>query len=59
VTNFLTEAVIYLTAAVVCVPIAKRLGMGSVLGFLAAGIVIGQFLLGFIGEESQDIMHFA
>ena len=58
-TDFLTEAVIYLTAAVVCVPIAKRLGMGSVLGFLAAGILIGPFLLGFIGEESQDIMHFA
>ncbi len=42
-----------------CVPIAKKVGMGSVLGYLTAGIVIGPFLLGFIGEEGKDIMHFA
>jgi CPA2 family monovalent cation:H+ antiporter-2 len=58
-TEFLIDAVVYLSAAVVCVPIAKRLGMGSVLGFLAAGMLIGPFMLGFVGEESQDIMHFA
>jgi len=57
--SFLLQAVVYLSAAVVCVPIAKRLGLGSVLGYLAAGIVIGPFLLGFIGEEGADIMHFA
>lgn len=50
---------IYLAAAVICVPVAKRLGMGSVLGYLLAGIVIGPFVLGFIGKEGQDIMHFA
>ena len=47
--NFLSQALIYLAAAVVCVPIAKRLGMGSVLGYLFAGILIGPFVLGFIG----------
>lgn len=57
--NFLADAVVYLAAAVVCVPIAKRLGMGSVLGYLLAGIVIGPYALGFIGEEGEDIMHFA
>jgi CPA2 family monovalent cation:H+ antiporter-2 len=57
--NFLADAVVYLGAAVVCVPIAKRLGMGSVLGYLLAGILIGPFVLGFIGEEGKDIMHFA
>ena len=57
--SFLTDAVVYLGAAVVCVPIAKRLGLGSVLGYLLAGILIGPFLLGFIGEEGKDIMHFA
>ncbi len=57
--NFLADAVVYLGAAVVCVPIAKRLGMGSVLGYLLAGIIIGPFVLGFIGEEGKDIMHFA
>ena len=57
--GFLFQALIYLTAAIICVPIAKRLGMGSVLGYLLAGIAIGPFALGFIGHEGQDIMHFA
>jgi CPA2 family monovalent cation:H+ antiporter-2 len=57
--GFLYQALIYLSAAIVCVPIAKRLGMGSVLGYLLAGIAIGPFALGFIGREGQDIMHFA
>ncbi len=57
--DFLSQALIYLAAAVVCVPLAKRLGMGSVLGYLFAGILIGPFIFGFIGKEGQDIMHFA
>jgi CPA2 family monovalent cation:H+ antiporter-2 len=56
---FLHDALIYLAAAVVFVPIAKRLGMGSVLGYLVGGIIIGPFFLGFIGQEGKDIMHFA
>lgn len=50
---------IYLAAAVIMVPIAKRLGLGSVLGYLFAGIIIGPVGLHFIGEEGQDLMHFA
>jgi CPA2 family monovalent cation:H+ antiporter-2 len=57
--GFLFQAVIYLSAAVICVPIAKRFAMGSVLGYLIAGILIGPFVLGFIGHEGKDIMHFA
>lgn len=57
--GFLFQALIYLTAAIICVPVAKRLGLGSVLGYLLAGIAIGPFALGFIGREGQDIMHFA
>jgi monovalent cation:proton antiporter-2 (CPA2) family protein len=52
-------AMIYLAAAVVFIPIAKKLGLGSVLGYLLAGVVIGPSLMGFIGHEGQDIMHFA
>ncbi|MGO4906506.1 monovalent cation:proton antiporter-2 (CPA2) family protein [Flavobacterium sp. W20_MBD1_R3] len=58
-TNFLLQAIIYLSAAVICVPIAKKLGLSSVLGYLFAGIIIGPYVLGFIGQEGQDIMHFA
>src|SRR5512133_1372775 len=56
---FLLDALIYLATAVVFVPIAKKLGMGSVLGYLLGGIIIGPFFLGFIGTEGKDIMHFA
>lgn len=57
--GFLANAVIYIIAAIICVPLAKRLGMGSVLGYLLAGILIGPYLLGFITNEGQgqDIMH--
>lgn len=57
--GFFYQALIYLAAAVVSVPIAKRFGLGSVLGYLIAGIVIGPFVLGLVGEEGQDVMHFA
>ncbi|MCE2901672.1 MAG: monovalent cation:proton antiporter-2 (CPA2) family protein [Gemmatimonas sp.] len=57
--GFFFQAFAYLAAAVVAVPIAKRLGLGSVLGYLLAGVAIGPFALGLIGREGQDIMHFA
>ncbi len=57
--DFLIQAVVYLASAIICVPLAKKLGMGSVLGYLIAGILIGPFLLGLTGKEGEDIMHFA
>ncbi len=57
--GFLGQAFVYLLAAVVTVPIAKRLGLGSVLGYLLAGVAIGPFGLGLLGTEGQDVMHFA
>jgi glutathione-regulated potassium-efflux system ancillary protein KefC len=44
------EALIFLAAAVICVPIAARLGLGSVLGYLIAGVAIGPWGFGFIGD---------
>ena len=57
--TFFFQALVYLTAAVISVPIAKKIGLGSVLGYLLAGVVIGPSVLGLIGQEGQDIMHFA
>ena len=54
-------ALVYLAAAVISVPLAKRLGLGSVLGYLAAGVVIGPFALGLVGSDGQTgtLMHVA
>jgi Kef-type K+ transport system membrane component KefB len=57
--EFFAQAFIYLLAAVVAVPLAKRLGLGSALGYILAGVIIGPYLLGFVGDEGQDVMHFA
>jgi len=56
--GFLYFATIYLTAAVVAVPIATRCGLGSVLGYLLAGIAIGP-LLGLIGAQADDLRTYA
>lgn len=56
--TLLQESIIYLLAALIAVPISKKLGFGSVLGYLAAGIGIGPFGLGFI-KDSEHILHFA
>jgi len=56
--SFLFQATIYLGAAVIAVPLAARLGLGSVLGYLTAGIVIGP-MLGLVGTEAKEIQHFA
>jgi CPA2 family monovalent cation:H+ antiporter-2 len=56
--SFLYQASIYLAAAVIAVPIAARLGLGSVLGYLAAGIIIGP-IFGLVGAETKDLQHFA
>jgi len=53
-----SQAFIYLLAAVISVPLAKRLGLGSVLGYLFAGVVIGPFCCGLVGK-GQDVMHIA
>ena len=54
----LYQAFIYLLAAIVAVPLAKRLGLGSVIGYLLAGTVIGPYALRFV-DGGGDVMHFA
>ncbi len=56
--SLLLQASIYLGAAVLVVPLAVRLGLGSVLGYLAAGILVGP-VLGLAGTETADLQHFA
>lgn len=55
--GFLIDALVYLIAAVIAVPIAVRFGMGSVLGYLVAGVIIGP-VLGLL-TDTEDLQHFA
>jgi monovalent cation:proton antiporter-2 (CPA2) family protein len=58
--DFLLGAFVYLAAAVIAAPIAMRLGLGSVLGYLIAGISIGPSVLGLVGgSQGESVMHFA
>ena len=55
---WLTSSLIYLSAAVLVVPLSKALGLGSIIGYLAAGIAIGPWGLGLV-TNVEDILHFA
>lgn len=55
--HFLLQLFIFLLSAAIAVPVAKKLGLGSVLGYLIAGIVIGPFGLSLIGHV-EEVMHF-
>lgn len=56
--SLLFQGLIYLLAMVVAVPVAARLGLGSVIGYLAAGILIGP-VLGLVGSETEKLQHVA
>ena len=56
--GFLQQALVYLGAGVIAVPLFKRLGLGSVLGFLAAGMAIGPWGLKLVSQP-EAILHFA
>ena len=55
---WLTASLIYLGAAVLVVPLSKALGLGSIIGYLAAGIAIGPWGLGLVSSVEQ-VLHFA
>jgi monovalent cation:proton antiporter-2 (CPA2) family protein len=56
--GFLIYAIIFLTASVIAVPISKKLGLGSVLGYLLAGIIVGPSVLSLV-HGSEDMAHYA
>jgi monovalent cation:proton antiporter-2 (CPA2) family protein len=56
--SLLINALYYLLAAVIAVPLFKRMGLGSILGYLFAGIVLGPHALGII-KDPESVLHFA
>ena len=56
--TWLINSFIYLSAAVIAVPLSKALGLGAIIGYLAAGIAIGPWCLGLV-TNVEDILHFA
>ena len=54
----LVEALVYLAAGVLAVPLARQAGLGAVLGYLVAGVLIGPFALGLVGGQAA-VMQFA
>ncbi|MDQ0589322.1 glutathione-regulated potassium-efflux system protein KefC [Variovorax paradoxus] len=55
---WLTSSLIYLGAAVLVVPLSRALGLGSIIGYLVAGIAIGPWGLGLVSSV-EDVLHFA
>lgn len=56
--SWLINSLIYLSAAVIAVPLSKALGLGAIIGYLAAGMAIGPWGLGLV-TNVEDILHFA
>ncbi|HEX6019293.1 MAG TPA: glutathione-regulated potassium-efflux system protein KefC [Burkholderiaceae bacterium] len=54
----MTLGLVYLAAAVIAVPLARFLGLGSIIGYLGAGVAIGPFGLGLVSDP-QSMLHFA
>ena len=55
---WLINSFIYLSAAVIAVPLSKALGLGAIIGYLVAGLAIGPWGLGLVSNVT-DILHFA
>ncbi|MBP6692455.1 MAG: cation:proton antiporter, partial [Xanthomonadales bacterium] len=51
---FLEQVLVFLIAVVVAVPLFQRLKLGTVLGYLAAGALIGPHVLGLVGNDASE-----
>lgn len=58
-TSIAMNALIFLGAAIIMVPVVRKLGLSSVIGYILGGIIIGPFVLKLTGKEAEDIMHAA
>ncbi|MBY0415882.1 MAG: cation:proton antiporter, partial [Bdellovibrionales bacterium] len=56
--SFISQALIFIAPAVILVPILHRLGLGSILGYLIAGILVGPYSFSLI-HETESLKHFA
>src|SRR6056297_79466 len=56
--DFLGQSIVLLASAVIMVPLARRFGLGAVLGYLAAGVMVGPWVLGWVGDV-ESILHFS
>jgi len=51
------KTIIYLGAAIIMVPLVRKIGLSSVIGYILGGIIIGPFVLKLSGQDTEDIMH--
>ncbi|TXF75181.1 monovalent cation:proton antiporter-2 (CPA2) family protein [Chryseobacterium sp.] len=56
-TSVAMNALIFLGAAIIMVPLVRKLGLSSVIGYILGGIIVGPFVLKLTGRDSEDIMH--
>lgn len=56
-TNFAMTMLVFLGAAIIMVPLVRKLGFSSVIGYIIGGIIIGPFVLKLTGDKEEDIMH--
>lgn len=56
--SLLSQALVFLAAAAICLPLSKRFGLGVVVGYLVAGLIIGPQVLGLI-PSAEDVLHFS
>lgn len=58
-TQLFLNGLVYLAAAAIAAPLGRRLGLGAVLGYLIIGAIVEPSALALVGENREEVMHFA